>query len=92
MTINVEGDDDLPTVVASSESFVEDTKPDGVLLTLNTSDAEDGTPLNLIISSLPTKGKLYISSDGTLTGNRTEIAEVYNVFRVGTVIDQYVDQ
>eukprot|EP00966_Prymnesium_polylepis_P306459 7081751-Prymnesium_polylepis.1 len=43
------------------------------------------------ISKLPTKGKLYQTSDGTLNGNRTLVEKVYNNFDVGDVISQYLD-
>ena len=62
-----------------------------MLVTLNASDAETGTPLNLVVTRIPSQAILYLTSDGTLDGNRTRIDAPYNVFEVGTVISQYLD-
>ena len=93
ITLTVRGSDDLPTsVVANSSYSLSIQEDDGAqLIELNVTDAEVGTPLDLYISALPTKGKLYLTSDGTLAGERTEITTTYSFFDVGTNVQgQYL--
>ena len=92
VTISLDAENDLPTAAPVSESLVEDANPDGVLLRLEVSDAEYGTPLDVVVSTLPEKGRLFQTSDGTLAGARTPILERYNLFDVGEVIQQYAER
>lgn len=93
ITLTVRGSDDLPTSVVTNSSYaISIQEDDGAqLIELNATDAEAGTPLDLYISALPTKGKLYLTSDGTLAGARTEITTTYSFFDVGSDVQgQYV--
>eukprot|EP00966_Prymnesium_polylepis_P143564 3314172-Prymnesium_polylepis.1 len=44
------------------------------------------------VSKLPTKGKLYKSSDNTLSGTLTEITAPYSPFDVGQPFSQYISR
>eukprot|EP00966_Prymnesium_polylepis_P159946 3696849-Prymnesium_polylepis.1 len=44
------------------------------------------------VSKLPTLGKLYKSSDNTLTGQLTEITAPYSPFDVGRPISQFISR
>ena len=81
VTLNIKAFDDKPGTVAASIAMVEDGTAQ--LITLNASDSEPGTPLDLYIKTLPSRGKLYLTSDGTLTGTRTLIDRPFNNFDVG---------
>ena len=72
VTVNVEGSDDLPTVNGSSFALVEDMLVrEGVLVTLAASDAEVGTPLEIMIVNMPEKGTLYQASERAHASART---------------------
>jgi len=92
VSITIEGDNDKPAVTSSSKALTEDQHAGGVLCSVSGSDAETGTPLELMITKMPTKGKLYQTADGTLTGARTEIPAIYNIFEVGNTIPQYMSE
>ena len=92
VTINVEADNDLPSVAQQAVLLTEDEHSEGVLVQLSRNDAEIDAQLDLLITALPTKGTLYQTNDGTLTGNRTRIASPYNIFDVGSVTAQYLDR
>ena len=92
VSLAIEADNDLPQVFSRTYSFVEDSLPNGLLIELNASDAEVGTPLDILISSLPSLGTLYQTSDGTLAGSRTPITSAYNIFEVGVITSQYVER
>ena len=85
VTIDIKALDDKPTTVAASIAMVEDGAAQ--LVMLNASDTElntePGTPLDLYIKTLPSRGKLYLTSDGTLAGARTLIDRPFNFFDVG---------
>lgn len=84
--INVEGLDDAPVVSVPSLSLVEDAHAGGVLVSLNASDQEVGTPLDVFITQLPTKGTLFRLPDNV------PITNPYSAFEIGEVVTQYVDE
>lgn len=91
VTLNVKSFDDLPSTASQSVVMVEDGGP--VLISLAAADPDAGTPLDMYIATLPTRGKLYLTSDGTLAGERTLIDRPYSFFDVGSDVQaQYLDQ
>ena len=93
VVISLEGQNDLPTVASTTVSLLEDAVRDmGVLVHLSAADSELGTPLDVVITSLPSKGQLFQTSDGTLTGTRTRIVSQHNLFDVGVVFSQYAER
>lgn len=71
---------------------MEDAAPNGVLIHLNATDGEVGTALDVIITSLPSKGQLYHTTDGTLSGRSRAVTAGYSHFDIGTVFSQYADR
>jgi hypothetical protein len=92
VVINIEGQNDLPTGQSDILTLTEDSVPNGVLIRLNATDAEMGTALERVIKQLQTKGRLFQTSDGTLSGARTPILTPYNLFDVGSMIEQYASR
>lgn len=89
-TISVTPLNDLPLVTSTTVSFDEDSRTDGVELTLNLTDAEIGQVLAGQVTRLPTKGSLYVVN---ASGGRTRIDSAYNAFDVGhPVLLQYVER
>ena len=58
--------DDIPTVQDGGLTTIEEDSG-AVLISLDANDIEEQV-LAIIVTELPTKGKLYITSDGTLDG------------------------
>jgi hypothetical protein len=93
VVISLEGQNDLPTVAPTTVSLLEDSVLNiGVLVNLSATDSELGTPLDVVITSLPSKGQLFQTSDGTLAGTRTRIVSAHNLFDVGSVFSQYAER
>ena len=76
---------DFPVVSGASYAFDEDDYyPGGLVIPLVATDAETGTPLDLYIATLPTKGDLYRTNDGTAAGKYGDpITTPYSDFVVG---------
>ena len=81
ITLNYQIADDVPKVWDGEATTVEEDSG-RVLLSLDTFDVE-GDSLGVFITSLPSKGKLYKTSDGTINGNLTHIDRPYAAFDVG---------
>ena len=92
VSISIANENDQPIIHSSSIELVEDESAGGVLVALNASDAEVGTPLEIVITSLPTKGRLFQTADGTLRGARTAISHPYSLFDVASTFSQYLDR
>ena len=86
ISIDVEPYNDLPTTSPPPTiELVEDAHPQGVLITLPSFDQERiddgherGTDVDIVISRLPTKGRLFQTSNGALDGSRTEITSAWS--------------
>ena len=73
---------DLPVVTGGSYTLAEDAA--AKLIPLVASDAETGTMLDLSLTSLPTKGDVYLTTDGTVVGRLSSpIARKYSNFDAG---------
>jgi len=78
---------DLPEVSGSAHAFDEDAHPGGLAIPLVATDAETGTMLDLYIASLPAKGDLYLTADGTAEGKYgAPISREYSHFDVGGAV------
>jgi hypothetical protein len=86
VTFVVEPSDDIAK--ATPASAVTDEDHTGILVELLASDSE-GEATDIFITKLPTKGKLYLTSDGTLQGDRELISQPYSDFAFGHVERQY---
>lgn len=82
VSVTVFAANDIPVAVGTSKNLTEDMHPNGVLIPVGKNDKELNAPLDLMITKLPQKGKLYQTADGTLTGTRTLINKEYNMFAV----------
>ena len=104
-SVEIEADNDLPQVIDRVTTIEEDSSPFGIVIDLIANDAEYGTPLELVVATLPTRGYLYqcpsCNSSHTnatlftkefadvLKGPR--IADAYSIFDQGTgIFEQYL--
>jgi hypothetical protein len=86
ITFVVEPSDDIAQ--GTPASAVTDEDHTGILVELLASDSE-GEATDIFITTLPTKGKIYLTSDGTLQGDRELISQPYSDFAFGHVERQY---
>ena len=91
LTLNYKALNDLPQISDGVPTTVKEDSGDRVLLSLATFDVEDDS-LGVLITSLPSKGRLFQTSDGTVTGNLTHIDRPYAVFDIGRVTSQFVSE
>ena len=98
--IMIEQINDLPTAAPVSYNIPEDF-PHILNVTLSAKDAETGHPLDLFVSKLPTKGKLYPpnmiarteTGDWALAPNATPIFTEYNAYSsAGRLVEQWASR
>jgi hypothetical protein len=78
VSIDVDPLNDLPTTSPPPTiQLVEDFHPEGVLVSMPSFDSERKKDVDIVISRLPTQGRLYVSSNGQLDGARTLISEAW---------------
>jgi len=90
ISINYMSENDLPTVTTGTMITVSEDS-DAILISVTADDVEDDA-LSVLVTELPKKGKLYLTSDGTVNGNLTLIDREYSAFDTGDVISQYVSE